>query len=273
MKKRRLVGAAALVVAIACAFGAWRLIAHAKALAIPAVITPAMDARAAYDPSLRDRYEALLREHGRNPGPHPKLIALTFDDGPYPVFTPLLLAQLQHLKVPATFFLIGRDAREWPGLTRRIAAAGDEIGDHTLTHPDLDRETDARAAAEILGGRDALWSLVRDPAVRSYVRPPHGRYNEATIQVAQRLGYTMILWNDDAGDWRALAPGAISRHLVEHASAPDIVLLHSGRLATVEALPEVVARFRSAGYRFVTVGQLLARASAAVVNRPLRRAV
>lgn len=273
MKKRQLVGAAALVVAAACAFGVWHLYAHAKALAIPAVVTPAMNARAAYDPGLHDRYQALLREHGDNPGPHPKLIALTFDDGPYPVFTPLLLEQLHRLNVPATFFLIGRDAREWPGLTRRIAAAGDEIGDHTLTHPDLDRETDARVAAEILGGRDALWSLAHDPAIRSYMRPPHGRYDEATIRVAQRLGYTMILWNDDAGDWRTLTPQAISSHLTEHASAPDIVLLHSGKLATVEALPEVVARFRSAGYRFVTVGQLLAMAPAAVVNRPLRRAV
>ncbi len=273
MRKRQLVGAAALVVAAVCAFGAWHLFVRAKVLSIPAVITPAMDARAAYDPGLRDRYEALLREHRHDLGPHPKLIALTFDDGPYPVFTPLLLEQLHRLNVPATFFLIGRDAHEWPDLTRRIAAAGDEIGDHTLTHPDLDRETDAQVAAEIVGGRDALWSLVHDPAVRSYMRPPHGRYNEATIQVTQRLGYTMILWNDDAGDWRTLTPEAISRHLIEHASAPDIVLLHSGKLATVEALPEVVARFRSAGYRFVTVGQLLAIMPAALVNRPLRRAV
>lgn len=271
MKKRHFAGVVALAVAVLCAFGAWRLYAHAEALAVPAVITPAMDAHSAYDPGPRDLYEALLRGHGHNPGPHPKLIALTFDDGPYPVFTPLLLEQLHRLDVPATFFLIGRDAREWPSLTRRIAAAGDEIGDHTLTHPDLDRETNAQVASEILGGRDALWSLVRDPAIRSYMRPPHGRYNEATIEVVQRLGYSMILWTDDAGDWQPLTPEAISKHLIKHASAPDIVLLHSGKLATVEALPEVVARFRSAGYRFVTVGQLLAMAPAAVVNRPLRR--
>lgn len=273
MKIRQMVGAAGIVAALLCVLGAWRLYSHSEALAIPAVITPAMDARAAYDPGLRDRYEALLREHGDNPGPHPKLIALTFDDGPYPVFTPLMLAELHRLNVPATFFLIGRDARQWPSLTRRIEAAGEEIGDHTLTHPDLDHETPAQVAAEILGGRDALWRLVRDPAVRSFMRPPHGRYNQQTIEETQRLGYMMVLWNDDPGDWRPLTPQAIIRHVIEHASAPDIVLLHSGKLATIQALPEVVARFRAAGYRFVTVGQLLAMAPATVVNRPLRRAV
>ena len=273
MKKRNIVGTL-LVVAAMCIFAVWHLYAHSgKSLAVPAVITPAMDAHAAYDPGARDRYAALMRERGDNPGPHPKLIALTFDDGPYPVFTPLLLAQLHRLKVPATFFVIGRDAREWPSLTRRIAASGNEIGDHTLTHPNLDQESAAQVAKEILGGRDVLWGLVHDPAIRSYMRPPHGRYTEATIRVAQRLGYTMILWNDDSGDWRKMTPGAISGHLLKHASAPDIVLLHSGKLATVEALPEVVARFRSAGYRFVTVGQLLTMVPAAVVNRALRRAV
>jgi len=203
----------------------------------------------------------------------PKLIALTFDDGPYPVFTPLLLEELHALRVPATFFLIGRDAQEWPELSRRIAADGNEIADHTLTHPDLDRESDAQVRAEILEGRDALWGLVRDPAIRTMMRPPHGRYNEATVRVAQQLGYSVILWNDDAGDWRTLEPDAIAQHLDAHASAPDIVLLHSGQLATIQAMPSVVAHFLRAGYRFVTVGQLLGAASVDQINHPSRRRV
>ncbi len=69
----------------------------------------------------------------------PKLIALTFDDGPYPIFTPLLLDELRDLHVPATFFLIGRDAEQWPDLTRRIEAGGNEIADHTYSHPNLDQ--------------------------------------------------------------------------------------------------------------------------------------
>lgn len=223
---------------------------------------------------LRGRVERLLRERdGGDRSGRPKLIALSFDDGPYPVFTPLLLQELHDLNVPATFFLIGRDAQQWPEITRRIAADGYEIGDHTLTHPNLDQETDAQVQAEILGGRDALWSLAHDPAIRTLMRPPHGRYTEATVRVAQRLGYSVVLWNDDSGDWRTLAPEAISDHLTAHATAPDIVLLHSGKLATIEAMPTVVARFRAAGYRFVTVGQLLAAVPGDQINHPARRRV
>ena len=89
----------------------------------------------------------------------PRLIALTFDDGPYPIFTPMLLDVLHDLRVPATFFLIGHDAQQWPELTRRIEADGNEIADHTYTHPNLDQETPDEVRKEILeGARHALGS-------------------------------------------------------------------------------------------------------------------
>jgi peptidoglycan/xylan/chitin deacetylase (PgdA/CDA1 family) len=264
---------AAVAAIVVVGYGVWRLFIHAGSLE-PALIAPSMDAHEAVSKDLRGRYERLIREHdGSDRSGRPKLIALTFDDGPYPVFTPLLLQELHDLHVPATFFLIGRDAQQWPEITQRIAAYGNEIADHTLTHPNLDQETDAQVRAEILGGRDALWALVRDPAIRTMMRPPHGRYTEATVHVAQQLGYSVVLWNDDSGDWRTLTPETISTHLTEHATAPDIVLLHSGKLATIQAMPAVVARFRSAGYRFVTVGQLVAAVPAEQINHPARRRV
>jgi peptidoglycan/xylan/chitin deacetylase (PgdA/CDA1 family) len=254
-------------------YAIWRLFIHAGGLE-PALITPSMDAHEAVSLDLRGRFERLVRERDNSDrSGRPKLIALTFDDGPYPVFTPLLLQELQALHVPATFFLIGRDAQQWPELTKRIAVAGNEVADHTLTHPDLDRETDAQVRTEILRGRDALWALVGDPAIRTMMRPPHGRYTEATVRVAQQLGYSVILWNDDSGDWRTLTPASIAEHVTDHATAPDIVLLHSGKLATVQAMPTVVARFRRAGYQFVTVGQLLAKVPVEQINHPARRRV
>ncbi len=105
------------------------------------------------------------------------------------------------------------------------------------------------------------------------MRPPHGRYTERTLQIAQALGYDVVLWTDDSGDWRTVTVGALQRHLLAHATAPEIVLLHSGKLATIEALPEVVGRFKKAGYRFVTVGELLHSVRTADLNHPLRRAV
>jgi peptidoglycan/xylan/chitin deacetylase (PgdA/CDA1 family) len=264
---------AAILLAGGLAYGGWRAFVH-NSNVTPALVTPAMNVhlefsgdaparayRVAQDLPLQDR-------SGR-----PKLIALTFDDGPYPVFTPMLLDVLRDARVPATFFLIGKDAEEWPEITRRIEAEGNEIADHTYSHPNLDEESDAAVRSEILEGRDVLWSLSHDPAVRTLMRPPHGRYTERTLQVVQSLGYTIVLWTDDSGDWRSLTTSQIQRHLLMHATAPEIVLLHSGKLATVEAMPLVIKRFERAGYRFVTVSELLRHVSSIELNHPLRRSV
>lgn len=236
----------------------------------PVVVLRDADAAALAQPSLRARVGAVFGRPQVGAGDRPRLVALTFDDGPYPVVTPLLLQTLRDLHVPATFFLIGGDAEQFPDLARAIAAAGHEIADHTQTHPDLDRLSDAAVAAELRGGAATLGRIVADPAERRLFRPPHGRYTVATLRVAQAAGFDTILWSDDPGDWRAVPAEALRDHLLRHATAPEIVLLHSGRQATVASLPAVVARFRSAGFTFVTVGALLRRVSAEQLNRPAR---
>jgi peptidoglycan/xylan/chitin deacetylase (PgdA/CDA1 family) len=253
---------------VAALYGGYRLYRRTDALGAPALITPAMDVHRLLSPSLAVRWDRLM--HGNAPplGPRAKLVALTFDDGPYPVDTPLLLDTLEELHVPATFFLIGRDGQQYPELVRRIAARGDEIGNHTLTHPDLDRLDDAAVRAEIAGGAAELGRFVADPALRRLLRPPHGRYRESTLRVAQAAGYDVVLWNDDPGDWRQISAQEIARHLFAHATAPEIILLHSGRVATVDMLRSVVPRYRSAGYRFVTVGELLESVGPDELNHP-----
>jgi peptidoglycan/xylan/chitin deacetylase (PgdA/CDA1 family) len=236
----------------------------------PVVVLRDADAAALLRPSLSARVQAVLGGARAPLATRPRLIALTFDDGPYPVTTPLLLQVLHDLHVPATFFLIGRDAEQFPDLAREIAAAGDEIADHTLTHPDLDALDDAGVIAELRGGADVLERLAPDPAERTTFRPPHGRYTDATIRAAQSAGYATILWSDDPGDWRAVSAQTLQDHLLDHATAPEIVLLHSGRPATIAALGPVVGAFRAAGYEFVTVATLLRRTSADQINRPAK---
>ena len=107
------------------------------------------------------------------------MIALTFDDGPYPVDTPMLLAVLRAAHVPATFFLIGRDAEQYPGLVRAIGAAGNEIANHTETHPDLSKLDAAGVTAELRAGAATLGHDTNDPAITHAFRPPHGRYRNA----------------------------------------------------------------------------------------------
>ncbi|MEO6836132.1 MAG: polysaccharide deacetylase family protein [Candidatus Tumulicola sp.] len=264
---------AAIALASGLVFGGWDAFVH-KSNVMPALVTPAMSVHLEFSSDIPARvYRISQNLPGEDRSDRPKLIALTFDDGPYPIFTPMLLDVLRDARVPATFFLIGRDAEQWPEITRRIEADGNEVADHTYSHPDLDQESDATVRSEILGGRDALWKLTHDPAVRNLMRPPHGRYTERTLKVAQSLGYSVVLWTDDSGDWRTLTPPEIERHLLEHATAPEIVLLHSGKLATIEAMPAVIELFKRAGYRFVTVSELLARVSAHELNHPRRHSV
>jgi peptidoglycan/xylan/chitin deacetylase (PgdA/CDA1 family) len=200
----------------------------------------------------------------------PKLIALTFDDGPYPVDTPALLAVLHAQGVPATFFVIARDAEQYPGLVRAIAADGDEIGNHTETHPNLDALDDAGVAHELTAAAGELRAYTSDPSIATMFRPPHGRFRPATLAVAQRLGYDTIFWTDDPGDWRDVGVPAILAHVARYATSPEILLLHSGRPKTVAALPEIVARYRAAGYTFVTVAEMLRRVPPDELNRAAR---
>lgn len=274
MKRARPI--AAIVILAAIAYGAYRLFIHAGHLN-PAIVTPQMDAQQMVSTSLEGRVKRLVREHitYNNRTDRPKLIALTFDDGPYPVTSALLLDELNALKIHATFFLIGHDALLWPRLAQRIVQSGDEIGDHTLTHPNLDQMTDAAVRAEIAQGGQTLWHIVHQRSVLRFFRPPHGRYTLGTIRVAQSLDFTTVLWNDDAGDWRTskVTPQDLVDHIRRNATAPDIVLLHSGKVATVQMLPQLVSDFRAAGYRFVTVSQLLTLASTDEVNHPAKRPV
>lgn len=259
-----------MLVLLVALYGGYRVVRRTDALLAPAIVTPGMDVARLLSPSLAVRWERLV--HGNAPpgGSRPKLIALTFDDGPYPVDTPLLLDALDDLHVRATFFLIGRDGQTYPELVRRIAARGDEIADHTLTHPNLERLDAAGVRHEIEAGAAQLETYVHDPALRTMMRPPHGRYSEATLRAAQAAGYDVVLWNDDPGDWRQVGPAAIERHILANATAPEILLLHSGRIATIEMLPAVVGRLRAAGFRFVTVGELLRAVDPDELNHPAR---
>jgi peptidoglycan-N-acetylglucosamine deacetylase len=271
-----MIAAVVLIVLALGGYAGWRLWLKSSDLLRRVVVLRGDDVRAAAEPPLGDRVRVLLAGRRAPPGgsaSSPRLIALTFDDGPYPVVTPLLLQTLRDLRVPATFFLIGRDAEQFPDLARAIAAGGHEIADHTLTHPDLDRLHDAAVTGELHDGAAALERIAPDPAERRLFRPPHGRYTAATLRVAQSAGYDTILWSDDPGDWRAVPVEALRDHVLTHATAPEILLLHSGRQATVAMLPEVVGAYRKAGYRFVTVGALLRAVPPATLNAPVKTPV
>jgi len=194
----------------------------------------------------------------------PEEIALTFDDGPNPRWTPLLLDTLAAHGVKATFFLIGQFAAQQPELVRRMHAAGHLIGNHTWTHPDLAITGKVQTREELTRTSGELERILGKPV--QYFRPPFGSRRPATLRIARELGLTPVMWNAIAADWRATEPGpvadSLTRSIEKHSRrgwATTIVLhdgghltLEANRAASVAAAGLVAERF-GASHRFVRV--------------------
>ncbi len=187
------------------------------------------------------------------------LCALTFDDGPS-ANTPQLLDMLNEYGIPATFFLLGKQAERHPDLVRRILAEGHEVGNHSYSHPNLRMVSFEKKMQEI-GQTDAiLRSLGASPA---FLRPPYGAYDNHTVAVAEKLGLGIMLWSLDSRDWKSLpADYATLRStrgtVYNTGSLRGIFLFHDTHKRTVEDLPRVIRDLRAGGcQRFVTVSDYL----------------
>lgn len=200
----------------------------------------------------------------------PKAIALTFDDGPDPDFTPRILDVLEAKKVPATFFVIGENALEHPELLKRIVAGGSELGNHSYTHPNLAEVRPFGVELE-LNATQRLIEAYTGRSTRLFRAPYFGDAEPSTAdelgpaQIAQARGYTIVGLHVDPGDWRTPGTQAIvdaTVRQVESATperSANVVLLHDGggnRSQTVAALPAIIDRLRADGYHFVGVSQL-----------------
>lgn len=187
------------------------------------------------------------------------LCALTFDDGPAPT-TPILLDMLAEYKIPATFFVLGKNASYYPKIIKRIVAEGHEIGNHSWSHPNLKHLTTDAQIRQITETDTLLRSL---GAVPLYVRPPYGAYDERTERIAEELGLSLILWSMDSKDWKRLpenyAKVPSSRGTVyEDGALRGIFLFHDIHKTTVDDFPKIVANLRAGGCdRFVTVSEYL----------------
>ncbi len=203
-------------------------------------------------------------------GDHPGLIALTFDDGPDPEWTPDILDILKQENVPATFFVIGKNGQAHPELLRRIINEGHELGNHTFTHPNLGEIPGRITDLEL----NATQRLIESVTGRSTVlfRPPYFGDAEADKPEevepairAEKLGYIIVGLRIDPSDWK---PGATADEIVEKTvfrasdtseTRGQVVLLHDSggdRAATVQALPRLIHELRARGFKFVPVSTL-----------------
>jgi peptidoglycan/xylan/chitin deacetylase (PgdA/CDA1 family) len=185
-----------------------------------------------------------------------KAIALTFDDGPWPTTTRQILDILKKNNIKATFFWVGRYLQTYPELGKQVAAAGHAIGNHTWNHQYIKYNEDG-AAREI----DRTSSLIEEltGVKTSMFRPPGGILNNGLAAYAQKKNYAVIMWSADSLDWRT-ATQSLMDNVMRQANSGGIVLMHDGggnRSRTVQALPDIIARFKKEGYQFVTVPELL----------------
>ncbi|MGB7913961.1 MAG: glycosyltransferase [Rhodomicrobium sp.] len=206
----------------------------------------------------------------RRAGEMPGKIALTFDDGPDPQWTPKILDILKEKGVHATFFIIGENGAAYPRLVQRALAEGHDLGNHTFTHPNLGETPNGVAALEL----NATQRLIEALTGRStrLCRPPYLGDAEPTsaeeiapMQEAERLGYLIVGLKVDPDDWQKPAPDLIVERVVAQATDPDpekrgqVVLLHDAggdRAATVAALPKLIDALRARGFEFATVSEL-----------------
>jgi Predicted xylanase/chitin deacetylase len=182
-----------------------------------------------------------------------KCLALTFDDGPGTV-TARLLDTLRKHKVKATFFLVGERVEKRPGVVRRMAREGHEIGNHTYGHESLPALSDAQIAEQLGRTQDVLHRVIgKRPRT---MRPPYGHTDARVVAAAKELGLAQVLWTGTTLDWSLRDVDKIGDKVLSLARPNGVILMHDVVPHTVKAMPRVLRELKRRGYRLVTVSEL-----------------
>lgn len=184
-----------------------------------------------------------------------RLNALTFDDGPSPEVTPLVLDILRQWNVSATFFVLGEAVEYSPELLRRIVAEGHSVGIHGYQHKPFVLLSHKKIEAEIERTREAIRRACPECGPIFLLRPPHGFKSWGLLWAARRSGCHLAAWTVDSRDYSLASPQEIARRLLTRLHPGAIVLLHDGwaNLATAEALPILLAQMESDGWQTVAL--------------------
>jgi len=189
--------------------------------------------------------------------PKDKLIALTFDDGPWPGYTAQILEILKKNNIKATFFVVGQVLKSHPDLGKRIVTEGHTIGNHTWHHWYHYFNKQA-AALEIDRTADLIYQTTGTKT--TLFRPPGGILHNGLADYAKSKDYTVVLWSADSIDYALPSPPVLINRVVKQATPGGIVLLHAGggpRTNTVAALPNMISKLKDKCYRFVTIPEWL----------------
>lgn len=193
-----------------------------------------------------------------------KVVALTFDDGPSPRWTPEILDALKEKHVKGTFFMIGEHVLRYPDVARRVAIEGHEIGNHSFDHKGIFFYKAEEAKKEVLECEKAVRSVTG--VTTKYFRPPKAWINDEEKAVFKDMGYRVILWSLNSKDWVTFDDKYIVSFLVKNVRPGDIILFHDSggalgteggdRSETVKSIPLLIEKLQAKGYRFVTISEM-----------------
>ncbi|MFH1452777.1 MAG: polysaccharide deacetylase family protein [Armatimonadota bacterium] len=188
-----------------------------------------------------------------------KNIALTFDDGPNPDNTPKILDILKDYNIKAVFFVVGEMAERNPRLTRRIVNEGHILGNHTYSHPDMDKVTREELEEELIKTQKAVNKALGYEYKMTKFRPPGGRYNEVVLNAAESSGLTeIVLWTVNSFDWENPGKELMTKNVADGvAKKGGVVLFHDLQPFCLECLADILDKLQENEYKFVTVDDLL----------------
>ncbi|TYO95872.1 polysaccharide deacetylase family protein [Desulfallas thermosapovorans] len=185
------------------------------------------------------------------------MVAITFDDGPFPQMTEQYLAVLDKLNVRATFFMVGQRIKYYPELARRVAEQGNEIGSHSWQHARLDELTAEAIAEDMRLVANEVQAAVGQAV--SLLRPPYGARSDVLLATAEQHGYKVIIWDVDPRDWEDPPPDQIVASVLGQVKPGSIIVMHEGHVNTLQALPVIIQKLRERGLEPVTVSEMLSR--------------
>ncbi len=194
-----------------------------------------------------------------------KVVALTFDDGPSPVWTPKILDELKKAGVKATFFMLGDHVEKYPEIAKRVAQEGHEIGNHTYDHHVLFYYKTQELEKEIKDTEKIIKNVTGQTT--RYFRPPKAWLTDEEKKKIKEMGYKVILWSLNSKDWVTFDDKYIVKYILRNIRSGDIILFHDSggvfsteggrRKETVKTIPRLVEKLKERGYKFVTVTELL----------------
>lgn len=187
-------------------------------------------------------------------------IALTFDDGPTPGVTDLILDELKKRRVRATFFMVGSRVGLAPELARRVHAEGHEIGNHTFTHAKLTAVSGPEFEREVGQTQEIIQDRVQVRPV--WLRPPFGALRQSQAAPLQAHGLRAVLWDVDSADWSEPGETHIVEQVLRETRAGSIILCHDLHLQTAHALPHLLDGLQSRGWVLATLSELIRAPSA-----------